>query len=89
MDQLIHLGAEHCHSSTAHSQDGDKQEDAHMKDLAGRKKIGQEERLENTGLLLQPAYIGHDLVDIVRRDRVDLRHVAEFPMVGFDAIGGG
>jgi len=89
VDQLIHLGAEHCHPSTAHSQDGDKQEDAHIKDLAGRKKIGQEERLENAGLLLKPAHVGDDLVDIIRRNAVDFRHVAEFPMVGFDTIGGG
>jgi hypothetical protein len=38
-------------------------------------------------LALQPPDILHDLVDVVRFHGVDLRHVAEFPMVRPDAVG--
>ena len=41
----------------------------------------------NTRLALQPTHIPHDLIDILRSDGVDLRHVAELPMVRPDAIG--
>ena len=45
--------------------------------------------LEDAGLTLQPADIAGDLLDVGRSDSVDLRHIAELPMVGFDAGGGG
>jgi len=38
-------------------------------------------------LALQPPHILHDLIDIRRSDGVDLRHVAELPMVRIDAVG--
>ena len=38
-------------------------------------------------LALQPPDILHDLIDILRSDGVDLRHVAELPMVRPDAVG--
>ena len=41
--------------------------------------------LEDAGLTLQPADIAGDLLDVGRSDSVDLRHIAELPMVGFDA----
>jgi len=40
-------------------------------------------------LALQPPHILHDLIDVVRFYGVDLRHVAELPVVGIDAVGGG
>jgi hypothetical protein len=43
--------------------------------------------LLNARLALQPPHILHDLIDILRSDAVDLRHVAEFPMVRLDAVG--
>ena len=43
--------------------------------------------LENTGLFLQPAHVLYDLIDVVRLDGVDLRHVAELPMMRLDPIG--
>ena len=43
--------------------------------------------LLNTRLALQPPHILHDLIDILRSDGVDLRHVAELPMVRPDAVG--
>ena len=45
--------------------------------------------LENSGLLLEPADVFHDLLDVIRFHGVDLRHIAELPMVRFDAVGGG
>ncbi len=39
-------------------------------------------------LALLPSYILHYLIDICRSDGVDLRHVAEFPVVCLDAVGG-
>jgi hypothetical protein len=44
--------------------------------------------LLNTRLALLPPHILHNLIDICRSDGVDLRHVAEFPMVRLDAVGG-
>ena len=44
--------------------------------------------LLNAGLALLPPDILHDLIDICRSDGVDLRHVAEFPVVRLDAVGG-
>lgn len=44
--------------------------------------------LEDAGLLLQPAHILDDLIDIIRCGRVDFRHVAEFPMVRLHSVGG-
>ena len=41
----------------------------------------------NACLALQPPHILYDLIDICRSDGVDLRHVAEFPMVCLDAVG--
>jgi hypothetical protein len=43
--------------------------------------------LLNACLALQPPHILHDLINICRSDGVDLRHVAEFPMVCFNAVG--
>ena len=43
--------------------------------------------LLNARLALQPPHIFHDLIDTLRSDAVDLRHVAKFPMVRLDAVG--
>ena len=43
--------------------------------------------LLNARLALEPAHIFHDLIDICRSDGVDLRHIAELPMVRLDAVG--
>ena len=43
--------------------------------------------LLNACLALQPPHILHDLIDVLRSDGVDLRHVAEFPMVCLDTVG--
>ena len=34
---------------------------------------------------MKPAHVLDDLLDVCRGDRLDLRHVAEFPMMSFDA----
>ena len=44
--------------------------------------------LLNADLALLPPHILHDLINICRSDGVDLRHVAEFPVVRLDAVGG-
>jgi hypothetical protein len=44
--------------------------------------------LLDAGLALLPPHILHDLIDICGSDGVDLRHVAEFPVVRLDAVGG-
>ncbi len=41
--------------------------------------------LLDAGLALLPPHILHDLINIRRSDGVDLRHVAEFPVVCLDA----
>ena len=46
-------------------------------------------RLKDAGLLLEPADVFHDLIDITRRDTRDFRHVAELPMMRLDTVGGG
>jgi hypothetical protein len=38
-------------------------------------------------LALKPPHILHDLIDTLWSNGVDLRHVAEFPVVRFDAVG--
>ena len=43
--------------------------------------------LEYSSLFLEPADVFHDLLDVIRFHGVDLRHVAELPMVRFDAVG--
>ena len=43
--------------------------------------------LLNARLALKPPDILHDLIDILRRDAFDLRHIAKFPMVRLDAVG--
>jgi hypothetical protein len=43
--------------------------------------------LLNAGLALLPPHILHDLINIRRSNSIDLRHVAEFPVVRLDAIG--
>ena len=43
--------------------------------------------LLNARLALQPPDILHDLIDTLWGDAVDLRHVAELPMVRPDAVG--
>ena len=53
--------------------------------LAGFLNILQ---LLDAGLALLPPDILHDLINIRRSDGVDLRHVAEFPVVRLDAVGG-
>lgn len=45
--------------------------------------------LKDAGLFLEPADVFHDLFDVIRFHGVDLRHVAELPMVRLDAVGGG
>jgi hypothetical protein len=47
------------------------------------------EGLKNASLFLKPAYVFHDLIHILRRDGIDLRHVPELPVMGFHAIGSG
>ena len=42
---------------------------------------------KNPGLFLKPTDILHDVVHIVRFDRIDLRHVAELPMMSLHSIG--
>jgi hypothetical protein len=44
-------------------------------------------RLLDACLALQPPHILYDLIDIRWGDGIDLRHVAEFPMVRLDAVG--
>ena len=44
--------------------------------------------LKNPGLFLEPADVLDDVLDVIRLDGVDLRHVAELPMVRLDAVGG-
>ena len=56
----------------------------------GNVKQGEREEKEgllNARLALEPPDILHDLIDILGADAVDLRHVAEFPMVRLDAVG--
>jgi len=53
------------------------------KEKGGRN--GRGEVLENTGLPLQPANILDNLVDVGRSNGFGLGHVAELPMMGFDA----
>ena len=43
--------------------------------------------LLNACLALQPPDILHNLVDVVRFHGIDLRHVAELPVVRLDAVG--
>ena len=43
--------------------------------------------LKDSGLLLEPADVFYDLLDVIRFHGVDLRHVAELPMVRLDAVG--
>ena len=47
----------------------------------------EREDLLNARLALEPTDILHDLIDILRSDGIDLRHVAKFPMVRLDAVG--
>ena len=41
--------------------------------------------LGDAGLPLKPANVAGDLLDVRRRDPLDLRHVTELPVMGFDA----
>jgi hypothetical protein len=43
--------------------------------------------LKDTGLLLLPTDISNNLVDVGCSHRVNLRHITELPMMGFDADG--
>ncbi len=52
--------------------------------LGNREREGR--RLEDSGLALKPADIRDDLIDVAGGDRIDLGHVAEFPVVGTDTI---
>jgi hypothetical protein len=52
-----------------------------------RGKREEKEDLLNACLALKPAHILHDLIDIPWSDSFDLRHIAELPMMGRDAIG--
>ena len=47
----------------------------------------EREDLLNARLALEPPDVLHNLIDILRGDAFDLRHVAEFPMVRLDAVG--
>ena len=58
--------------------------------LIKRKRCTREHTaLKDAGLLLEPEDVFHDLLDVLRFHGVDLRHVAELPMVRLDAVGGG
>ena len=46
-------------------------------------------RLENPSLFLKPANVFHNPFDIVRRDLLNFRHIAELPMMRSDAVSGG
>lgn len=43
--------------------------------------------LLNASLTLKPAHILHDLIDVPGGYALDLRHIAELPMVCLDAVG--
>lgn len=43
----------------------------------------------DAGLALEPPDIPYDLIDVISRRALDLRHVAKFPMVRLDAVGRG
>lgn len=57
--------------------------------MEGLREQPDKVRLEDSGLFLEPADVFHDLLNVIRLHGVDLRHVAELPMVRFDAVGGG
>jgi len=57
--------------------------------VAQETRKGRDETLLDTSLALEPPDILHDLIDIIRRNTFDFRHVAEFPMMRLDAVGGG
>ena len=42
---------------------------------------------KNAGLFLEPADVFHDVIDLLGFHCIDLRHVAELPMMSLDAIG--
>jgi len=45
------------------------------------------EELLDASLALEPPDILHDLIDVLRGDAFDFRHVAKFPMVRLDSVG--
>ena len=45
------------------------------------------EELLNASLALEPPNILHNLINVIGRHAVDLRHVAKLPMVRCDAVG--
>src|SRR5215467_252038 len=49
--------------------------------IGGGEKLRRD--LENTGLPLLPTDVSNDLVDVGGIHRVNLRHIAELPMMGF------
>lgn len=55
--------------------------------MEGLRELPDQVRLEDSGLFLEPADVFHDLLDVIRLHGIDLRHVAELPMVRFDAVG--
>lgn len=42
---------------------------------------------KNVGLFLKPADVLHDVVHIIRFDRINLRHIAELPMMCLHSVG--
>lgn len=54
---------------------------------SGGRTGGRRVGLEDTGLLLKPANILSDLIDVCRRHAGDTGHVSEFPVVGFHTVG--
>lgn len=42
---------------------------------------------KNSGLFLKPADVLHDVIHIIRFDRIDLRHIAELPMMCLHSVG--
>jgi len=57
--------------------------------MEGSRELPGQVQLENSGLFLEPADVPDDLLDVGRFHGIDLRHVAELPMVRLDAVGGG
>lgn len=57
--------------------------------MEGLREQPDKVRLENSSLFLEPADVFYDLLDVIRFHGIDLRHVAELPMVRLDAVGGG
>ena len=51
-------------------------------------RVRMQNRLEDSRLLLEPADVLDDVADVIGRHFFNLRHVAEFPMMRLDTVGG-